>query len=80
MVSMKFRQKVTFKGKEYVVREVEEEAFRGVNLKEVIVPDTVVTIGDFAFSTSTLKILSLGLKVKRYESVCIFSCFLRNLY
>lgn len=47
--------KVTFKGKEYVVREVEEEAFRGVNLKEVIVPDTVVTIGDFAFSTSTLK-------------------------
>ena len=56
--------KVTFKGKEYVVREVEEEAFRGVNLKEVIVPDTVVTIGDFAFSTSTLKILSLGLKVK----------------
>lgn len=56
--------KVTFKGKEYVVREVEEEAFRGVNLKEVIVPDTVVTIGDFAFSTSTLKILSMGLKVK----------------
>ena len=35
-----------------------------MNLKEVIVPDTVVTIGDFAFSTSTLKILSLGLKVK----------------
>lgn len=65
--------KVTFKGKEYVVREVEEEAFRGVNLKEVIVPDTVVTIGDFAFSTSTLKILSLGMRVKNMNR----SAFLR---
>lgn len=65
--------KVTFKGKEYVVREVEEEAFRGVDLKEVIVPDTVVTIGDFAFSTSTLKILSLGMRVKNMNR----SAFLR---
>lgn len=65
--------KVTFKGKEYVVREVEEGAFRGVNLKEVIVPDTVVTIGDFAFSTSTLNILSLGMRVKNMNR----SAFLR---
>lgn len=57
--------KVTFQGKEYVVREVEKGAFQNVTtLKEVIVPDTVVTIGDSAFDTSALKILSLGLRVK----------------
>lgn len=57
--------KVTFKGKEYVVREVEERAFYRVStLKEIIIPDTVVTIGDFAFSTSSLNVLSLGMRVK----------------
>ena len=43
--------KVTFKGKEYVVREVEERAFYRVStLKEIIIPDTVVTIGALSCS------------------------------
>ena len=66
--------KVTFKGKEYVVREVEERAFYRVStLKEIIIPDTVVTIGDFAFSTSSLNVLSLGMRVKNMNR----SAFLR---
>lgn len=66
--------KVTFKGKEYVVREVEKEAFRGVStLKEIIVPDTVVTIGDFAFSTSSLNVLSLGMRVKEMNRLAFLA-------
>ncbi len=65
---------VIYNNHSYKVISIAEDAFRGSRIKKVVIPNTVKSIGDFAFEGSTvLKSIVIGSGVKQIGSGALYS-------
>ena len=67
---------VTFDGKEYNVTAIGQNAFRDcVDLAEVTIPENVISIGDYAFMSSSLPSVTLPESVTSIGSYAFAGCY-----
>lgn len=71
---------LTITGKELPVTEIAAEAFMKANLQEVVIPNSVTTIGEKAFcQCENLEKLNLGNSVEQIKALAFFGCNLSYL-